>query len=660
MRLTTAYIKNYKRFGDHEHKLELSGEVIALIGPNEAGKSSVLGALTELNHRDEFGPRVMTRNSTGGTSVRLHYILEGSDRAAISGIQGFDQVRRMSIEKRDGGFYYTLYSNPDRDLSTRHDLHERLKRAAETQELDRFQGLGKSNAFSIDLIAPAVKALSSTSDDLSSTQLKAITDFARRLENSLKAARAKDQFVLVSEDVDDLISELKAYEEGPSPGQQIANVLITRRPQCRFFDESSRSLSNAFDLSDPEILEQPGLSNLLSLAKLDPKRLVRAMEQEEVGIVEHLLEVANEELKAVFRESWSEQDVYVRLRLDGTILSILVSLPHRSGYTDLKDRSDGLMWFVALRAFLAVEDASVEDDASKPVLLVDEAETHLHYDAQAELIRVFSTQDLAQKVIYTTHSVGCLPQDLGTGIRVIEKDEALAERSRIRNSPWESNVSGTQPIVVGLGATAFSFLPARNVVICEGVTDAMLYPTLFREASGESRLDFQVVPGLSKIEPRGMAALIADAGNVLFLLDGDPEGRELRKKLIAAGVSKDSIILLDERTSTPLTLEDLIAPSAFASAVERIYRQYHNLSVGLSVSEVRGRPRWNRLKEWWERGDLPAIDKRPVAQSLLDHVSKMALDGDSSHILDGKWRRKVKSILDSINVELSKTSGHTR
>jgi predicted ATP-dependent endonuclease of OLD family len=54
-----------------------------------------------------------------------------------------------------------------------------------------------------------------------------------------------------------------------------------------------------------------------------------------------------------------------------------------------------------------------------PILLLDEIETHLHYDAQADLAQMLAKQEIVAKVIYTTHSMGCLPEDLGTGVRFI-------------------------------------------------------------------------------------------------------------------------------------------------------------------------------------------------------------------------------------------------
>jgi predicted ATP-dependent endonuclease of OLD family len=43
MRLTALHIKNFKRIGDTECKIRID-DIVVLIGPNNAGKSTVLDA----------------------------------------------------------------------------------------------------------------------------------------------------------------------------------------------------------------------------------------------------------------------------------------------------------------------------------------------------------------------------------------------------------------------------------------------------------------------------------------------------------------------------------------------------------------------------------------------------------------------------------------
>ena len=172
-------------------------------------------------------------------------------------------------------------------------------------------------------------------------------------------------------------------------------------------------------------------------------------------------------------------------------------------YIEIDQRSDGLRQFVALRAYVALEEATV-----KPVLLIDEAETHLHYDAQADLVQVLEEQDDVAKVVYTTHSAGCLPRDLGTGIRAIvptyresDGERSQTDDSEVVNRFW-THGRGFSPILIAMGASVLAFASTRKAVIAEGMSDAMLLPTLIREATGADHLEYQVAPTLLKHPPR--------------------------------------------------------------------------------------------------------------------------------------------------------------
>ena len=123
--------------------------------------------------------------------------------------------------------------------------------------------------------------------------------------------------------------------------------------------------------------------------------------------------------------------------LDGRVLHILVKSP--GGQFDrIAERSDGLRQFLALLMFLS----SHPNLKVPPIVLIDEVERHLHYDAQADLVQMLAHQDVAAKVVYTTHSLGCLPEDLGLGVRMVEATDHL---SQINNWFWSN---GDVPVAV--------------------------------------------------------------------------------------------------------------------------------------------------------------------------------------------------------------------
>ena len=158
----------------------------------------------------------------------------------------------------------------------------------------------------------------------------------------------------------------------------------------------------------------------------------------------------------------------------------------------LADRSDGLRAFVALVAFLEAKNLT-----SPPILVLDEAENHLHWDAQADLITLFYLQDKVEQIIYSTHSPGCLPHDLGLGVRAVLPDPDAPHHSTVENWIWESS-PGFRPLLLRMGASTAAMTPHRFAVMTEGLADFILLPSLLRDATGKEALKYQIVPGIAQ------------------------------------------------------------------------------------------------------------------------------------------------------------------
>jgi predicted ATP-dependent endonuclease of OLD family len=204
------------------------------------------------------------------------------------------------------------------------------------------------------------------------------------------------------------------------------------------------------------------------------------------------LEKANEALKLEFTRAWGQTQLTVKLDIDANLLKLMMSMQARD-YIRIDQHSDGLRQFVALRAFLAAQERDRD-----LVVLIDEAETHLHYDAQADLVGVFEEQEEAAAIFYTTHSTGCLPRDIGIGLRGIvpiyratDTGQEMTDHSEILNGFWFDK-KGFSPLLIAMGASAFAFSGAQKAVVTEGFTDALLLPTLLREACEVSHLSYQL------------------------------------------------------------------------------------------------------------------------------------------------------------------------
>lgn len=365
----------------------------------------------------------------------------------------------------------------------------------------------------------------------------------------------------------------------------------------------------------------------MSLADLNLVALRDAQATGDYAGAEQLVEDANDQLRARFEAAWKQSGVFLRLATDEAVLRIFVSSTV-GGYTNLAERSDGLLAFVALLTFTALHASG------RPVvLLIDEAENHLHYDAQADLVRVFSEQQAAVKVIYTTHSAGCLPHDLAA-VRLVAANEDGT--STVKNAYWADG-PGLTPLLVGMGASLLAFTPARRAVFAEGGADALLLPTLIREAMDEKELSFQIVPGLSEVGPADVAALDLDAAAVAYHVDGDQGGGRIRRKLIKGGVPESKIVTLGGFGSG-LVVEDLVDLDLYVEVINAVLRRSDSSVPTMPKSAL---PAFNRpaaVRSWCSTRGIPEPNKAAVAYEVLE------LRDQGRAVLDDKRRKVVRAI----------------
>jgi predicted ATP-dependent endonuclease of OLD family len=645
MKLISVALHGYKRY-EYLSSMNVDGKLVAIVGPNESGKSSFLQALMHLNHNGPLNvsgaARETTRNieiPVGQKVIEATYLLDDKDKEALSEVHGGREIRWCKISKQaeKNNLRYGLTPRPRRSLQPRIKAGRMLNKDSSRKG---FRSVDEEYE-EVDLRAEVenlASALDTEAETLSDETLEQIRSVVTTLEDATDSESPKYLNNLIQE-----LQRLAEYETG-NPVQQAINILSRRRPEFLFFSDEKRMLQSEYTLN--EVWEEPpaALDNLVRLADLDLETLHNATVANDSAEVESLLEQANARLQKEFYESWTQSKVAVRLRTDQLILKILIREETSGNYpvrfTSIAERSDGLRQFVALVAFAASKPST-----HSPILLIDEIETHLHYDAQADLIQMLTKQEIASKVIYTTHSIGCLPEDLGVGVRFIETNDPESFTSRIENAFWTSNKSGFSPLLFGMGASTLAFVPLRSAVIAEGPSDMILWPTLLREATDYAHLDFQVVPGLSKQDRRGIIVLDRGAPRTAYLLDSDEGGNELRRKLKSAGIPEDKIFHIPDDQMQGLVVEDLIDSEIYVRSVNEEIQRSH----GSTHSFPDGRlPEVNRpveIERWCNENSISAPKKVAVAYRVLEA-------GVGGTVLATHYRAPLKELFEDINTAL--------
>lgn len=560
MRLISARIRGWGRLADS--KVNLDAKLVAIVGPNEAGKTTLLRALRHVDSGQRLEPalRSRTRSVPDDEEVTIiSYVLDDRDHERLADLDLAEYPDRMTVSRPASGEAVRVVLTPTPQKSTK-PLATALPPIRKASALKKVSSL---------FAADGTYAAAADGDS------QAVRNDLDRITQHLESIHAGDSTAVDPEIeelarvigeslVDDIsaavglrsgLTQVVEWSSRPDPREEAERRLWSRSPDFLLFDEPDRSLRSAYNL-DEALLQDvpPALSNLAGTAGLDLTALLQHIRDDDVARRDTALEQANRKLDELFSQAWKQSRLAVQVRVDGPLLRVLL-LENGGNVTVFDERSAGLRTFVALICFLRVHASD-----RPPILLIDEAENHLHIDAQADLVNMFVTQVQAVKVIYTTHSPACLPPDLGTGIRCVvpSADQQISE---VKNSFWEGS-GGFSPLMLAMGAGAAAFTPARCVLLAEGASEMILLPSLLRSAAAIGTLPYQVAPGLSEVPAGFYPQLDLEAARVAYLVDGDSGGDELAKALRASGVPSSLIAKL----KVP-GVENLLDSEAYQAAI---------------------------------------------------------------------------------------------
>lgn len=646
MRCINIGFKGYKRLADTSCNTD--GKMIAFVGPNEAGKSSVLEGLDWLSHGDgELHSSQANRTAPPAEHdfvVWARFALSEDDLAAIAQIPGVGKPATLtSLRSANGELRFRLeppLSRPhepfDNALKAFDEFHaEHLLRATEDQ--------GTEAAHVDDEVAAWNTMVHEVLSDPNGEWSNAHNDEFEEICNWLRvngvpprAEKSRENFT--GDEVAELLESARSILQAPPPNTQAGRKLIARAPEFLLFTQEDRDLSSTYNLSDATTRQGPprALANLLWIAGLDLERLWSAIQQGDTGKARTIERRANEQLVRKLGSRWGQDEIDVQFNVSGVTLEILVAENATGGAdTPFGERSDGLRMFVSLVAFLARHNFEVP-----PILLVDEAETHLHYDAQADLLEVLAQDVEASQVFYTTHSPGCLPRDLGTGVRLVAPSNSQKDASEIRNDFWTNSRPGFTPLLFAMGAGAAAFSAFRRAVLTEGASDMILLPSLLRLATGSSDLSYQVAPGLANHHGSGIE-LEETAARVVYLLDGDAGGKRHKTNLVKLGINENRIFQLAPNKA----LEDYVDPQLYLSVVNEFLASSSNPGNEVSLDDLDpGIPVGKAVENWCRTHGVKAPSKTAVASRLVNNRDVLCLRPDLKHSLREVHNRMMSAL----------------
>lgn len=517
-----------------------------------------------------------TRPDSNALVVRAHYRLDPDDFEALRSLNidpngpiDAKTVTEFRFSRRkDGGHATGLSTTVGRNRLPFAKAFDALSKV----ELVRTDSVALLDEHDVDDLEPLVREAQAAIDpddlDWNTERVARGQEALTRLQSVIDQISQIDvrsaKLTKIRRNAEKALPLLQAAVEAgelADPVDSMRGLLARRVPKFVLFSDDDRDLAESYNLSDEAVRSQPPapLQNLLIVAGATAEEVWSAIDSGDPATMRTLGRRMNATLSSRLEPMWTQSKLTIELALNrGGILEVNIQELDSPDFTvtPIAERSDGLRTFLGLVCFLIAADLDIP-----PVLMIDEAERNLHYDAQADLVRVLTRELQVHKVIYTTHSPGCLPLDLGTGIRVVARRPDDLAISTLENNFWTKEEPGFSHLLFAMGAEAAAFSAFRRAVLAEGVSEMILLPTLLRNATDGSQLDFQVAFGLSNLSaPRAISSV---ALITTFLVDGDKSGNDKKKQLVAAGVPKGHVFQLPKGKA----IEDLVDRATYLRTV---------------------------------------------------------------------------------------------
>lgn len=516
MKLIKYRVTNFrsvKDSGDIE-----AGDVAALIGVNESGKTNLLLPLWKLNPAREGEiqptsdyPKTMfadVRAKPGdfcfitadfdSTSIRDRLIkltrLDATQLQVVRVSRYFDGKYEISFPQ-----YIPQTTIPSLDI--------------QTALTDLASAIEKTDALkSEDLLKPTIVAnirnlAESINHDWTAHDLATAGESLRKL---LPEQPAKTSTIVPR--IQQTIEEFTAWESkisSPPPEDidHVQDLVLGELPKFVYYSNYGNLDSEIYlphvvqnlerkDLGAKEAAKARTLRVLFSFVRLLPKEILelgrdfkdpsnqnRQPSADEIAKIAErkrersiLLQSAGTTLTKEFKSWWKQGDYRFRFEADGDHFRIWVSDERRPEEVELENRSTGLQWFLSFYLVFLVESQGDHEDA---ILLLDEPGLSLHPLAQRDLSTFFDGLTKSNQIIYTTHSPFLVDPDRLDRVRKVY----VAIDGSTESSP-NLRQSGADPAQAG---AAYAVYSALNLNVAESLLLGCL-PIIVEGASDQHYL----------------------------------------------------------------------------------------------------------------------------------------------------------------------------
>jgi energy-coupling factor transporter ATP-binding protein EcfA2 len=597
-----------------------TGDITALIGENESGKTNLLVPLWKLNPANgepinllADAPRYRYNEIREMPSkpVFIEADFEPSDDlvkqlVALTGATG-DEVSTARVSRTLDGTYMVGFpkARPVRMLP-KAELATLLQSAH-----DDIVALETKTAAEISFKAGVVSALTAACQKLDGSNEEADNQTLQIVSAELiidaDSGPKRSQITPRYGELTDALALLKERITKPHPQEvKEARTLVRNNlPSFVYYSDYGNLDSEIYlphvirnmqrsDLGVKEQAKARTLKVLFDFVRLKPQEILelgqepdKSQGEPSAAQIEEsaqrtkereiLLQSASTDLTGKFRSWWKQGDYRFRFQADGNHFRIWVSDDRRPEEVELEGRSRGLQWFFSFYLVFLVESLQSHKGA---ILLLDEPGLSLHPVAQEDLSRFFENLTTTNQLLYTTHSPFLVDPNHLDRVKVVYVDEAgkTAVSANLRENERAAGRS-IYPVHAALGLTvSYTYLQGCTPILIEGQSDQIYLSAikimLISEGLLKPKRELVFVPvgGAKGVSPVIAILVGRDEALPYVLLDSDKVGQEMAKHLKdhLYHNDKERVVLVDAVSGrSGDEIEDLFPPDMLARIIAK-------------------------------------------------------------------------------------------
>lgn len=647
MKLEQFKVQNFRSVVD-SNVIKVS-DVTALIGPNEAGKSSILQALasismdanyqlfdlTELNGiLKKFIDRDLASKDI--EIIWANFALSTADKEKLNSLipppEGTDQTH-FEVSKYFDEFYKVVVNGNEYRIPSRTVTNRTLTVIkTQLQQLEE-KGKGHLTRGPNNQFAPqfntAMQKVSSLKTNLTSFEESQglIQDLVDTIKLGLDEPFKKD-----------ITSSLQAIDSSIKEGYPVTPIerglhefLLDHMPRTVYFKTYERLED---DVSIKELKEKPELhstfTRFLTLAEIKLDALERITDEK---IRQVYLQTGCGKASRLLRDAWKQEVLDVELRYSSERLMVFTKnskaietlLPPSAG-------SEGFQWYLG---FYINFGAATNAEYRNAILLLDDPGVFLHPKGHKDLLALFDGYlQYNVTTIYTTHLPFLIPRDHLDRLRLVIKESETQSRV-IEKFYATADKDILYPLRAALGITlSDSLFVGEKTIVAEGISDRILIYGMLDEMKKRKLkpiVDLEKLEILAGSGARGAKgyAILLQIENLPYVavLDNDPEGRSSKLDFVKDGISEDRIVILSKssrQSKIDFDIEDLFTADIYADA----FCNVHGTKIKIEKSDILKKLNsdtkfCNAAKELLKESKvIYDIDKQAIAYEILKIISK--------------------------------------